>query len=90
MSDDVRKGTIALETIAKSIESAAATAEETASSSEETSAAIEEQTAAIEELNASAHVLGDVSESTFRILDEKFKLDGAAQPAAKPKAKSMV
>jgi len=88
VSDDVRKGTVALETIAKSIESAAATAEETASSSEETSAAIEEQTAAIEELNASAHVLGDVSESTFRILDERFVLDGAAQTASRQKARS--
>ncbi|OPY25438.1 MAG: Sensory rhodopsin II transducer [Methanocella sp. PtaU1.Bin125] len=90
VSDDVRKGTVALETIAKSIESAAATAEETASSSEETSAAIEEQTAAIEELNASAHVLGDVSESTFRILDERFKLDNADPSAAKPKARAKV
>lgn len=77
VSEDVRKGTIALEAIAKSIESAAATAEETASSSEETSAAIEEQTAAIEELNASAHVLNDVSENTVRLLDEKFVVDDA-------------
>jgi methyl-accepting chemotaxis protein len=82
VSEDVRKGTVALETIAKSIESAAATAEETASSSEETSAAIEEQTAAIEELNASAHVLNDVSESTVRLLDEKFTLDGGARQRA--------
>ncbi len=79
VSEDVRKGTIALETIAKSIESAAATAEETASSSEETSAAIEEQTAAIQELNASAHVLNDVSENTVRLLDEKFSADSTAQ-----------
>jgi methyl-accepting chemotaxis protein len=77
VSEDVRKGTMALETIANSIESAAATAEETASSSEETSAAIEEQTAAIEELNASAHVLNDVSENTVRMLEEKFSLDSS-------------
>ncbi len=91
VSDDVRKGTVALETIAKSIESAAATAEETASSSEETSAAIEEQTAAIEELNASAQMLNDISENTVKLLDDKFTLDsGAEQHAGQPKARSTV
>jgi methyl-accepting chemotaxis protein len=82
VSDDVRKGTVALEIIAKSIESAAATAEETASSSEETSAAIEQQTAAIEELNASARVLNDASENIVRMLDEKFNVDGGAEQHA--------
>jgi methyl-accepting chemotaxis protein len=90
VSDDVRKGTSALETIAKSIESAAATAEETASSSEETSAAIEEQTAAIEELNASAQVLHDVSENTVRLLDEKFTIDEAPSHVGQSKARSTV
>ncbi|CAJ35675.1 chemotaxis signal transducer [Methanocella arvoryzae MRE50] len=75
VSDDVKKGSAALDSIAKSIESAAATAEETASSSEETSAAIEEQTAAVEELNASTQVLSDVSENTYKLLSEKFKIE---------------
>lgn len=91
VSEDVRKGTEALETIARSIESAAATAEETASSSEETSAAIEEQTAAIEELNATAQTLGDVSENTYKLLADTFKTEG--KPAAQGglrKAKSAV
>jgi methyl-accepting chemotaxis protein len=90
VSDDVRKGAVALDTIAKSIESAAATAEETASSSEETSAAIEEQTAAIEELNSSAQILNDVSENTVRLLDEKFTLDEAPSHASQSKARSTV
>jgi methyl-accepting chemotaxis protein len=91
VSDDVRKGTVALETIAKSIESAAATAEETASSSEETSAAIEEQTAAIEELNASAQMLNDASESIVRMLDEKFTMDsGVEQHTGQARARSTV
>jgi len=75
VSDDVKKGSSALESISRSIESAAATAEETASSSEETSAAIEEQTAAVEELNASTQVLSDVSENTYKLLSDKFKVE---------------
>lgn len=75
VSEDVKKGSTALESISRSIESAAATAEETASSSEETSAAIEEQTAAVEELNASTQMLSDVSENTYKLLSDKFKVD---------------
>lgn len=76
VSGNMKAATASLEVIAKGIETAASTAEETASSSEETSASIEEQTASVEELNASAQVLGDVAENTYKLLDEKFRING--------------
>jgi methyl-accepting chemotaxis protein len=89
VSADVKSGTSALEVIAKSIDSAASTAEETASSSEETSASIEEQTASVEELNASAEALGDVAENTYKLLDQKFRIDDDVRQEIKPvRAKS--